>query len=657
MIRAITFIPTSSGSNGLTYIERVSRNRSLHVLLQDYTSGGTAGSPASRANFLQNAYREIISRYVSFGRIEHPLPLVRSLVKFFDALSKRADCRVDDFSGLGFYVLFQDGETFYLLTSREGRSRLRTAGHFESLGMRAMDGVTELAIESANAQKELFSRDLRDFLALYRIESTVLDPGKGALDFAIGGSGEEMDTLVEALDQPGVIEAGVPEKTIPLNLVSRKMLYIRFDGLQRMRALYEAEAVRFAATHRSRRYRGIVYTAGSVVVLAAFAAVWLSARLSGDSSGSGIRVVESTVVSAPGGDIDETAVQPDTVTVPETTGDASPDQREAKRPGFSLAWDKSYSQPVTSTPVSAEGKIIFGGRDGMLYALDADNGELLWRFRASDGIGASPVVIGNQVVAADYKGNVFSIDVDNGGQKWNRKLPGRIVSSPCYGDGEILVGCYNGNAYALSAETGRVLWKVVTGEKIRGSAAFSDGRYYLPSYDGNLYAVTAGIGSVRWKHSVGGPIAASPAANAEHVVIGAQEGFISCLDALNGTVVWKFKTDGAVKSFLTLSEGRVFAGSDDKSLYCLDEATGQLVWEFETGGIILGRPAIFDEYVVFPSYDGHLYYVEATTGEQIDRFETTGPVFSSPTVSNGNAYFGNNKGKLYCVNLSSKATL
>ena len=35
MIRAITFIPASGGSGGLTYVERASRNRSLHVLLQD----------------------------------------------------------------------------------------------------------------------------------------------------------------------------------------------------------------------------------------------------------------------------------------------------------------------------------------------------------------------------------------------------------------------------------------------------------------------------------------------------------------------------------------------------------------------------------------------------------------------------------------------
>ena len=199
MIRAITFTPASRGSGGLTYVERASRNRSLHVLLQDCRTSGAATTPASRQNFLQGAYREIISRYVSFGRIEHPLPMARTLVSFLDSLSHRIDCRMDDFRGIGFFLLFQDGNEFFLLASREGRARIRTAEGFETLAAREIPGVTELPVESSSAQKELFSRDLKDFLALYRIDTTRLESPSGTLDLALGGSGEEMDTLIDAL--------------------------------------------------------------------------------------------------------------------------------------------------------------------------------------------------------------------------------------------------------------------------------------------------------------------------------------------------------------------------------------------------------------------------------------------------------------------------
>ncbi|MCH7548993.1 MAG: hypothetical protein IH969_05560, partial [Candidatus Krumholzibacteriota bacterium] len=90
MANSVMFVPRAYGSaagGDLTYVERISRNRSIHILLQDTTQN----SPASRGHFLLKSYREIVSRYLSLGRIEHPLPLLRELIRRFDALSRRVD--------------------------------------------------------------------------------------------------------------------------------------------------------------------------------------------------------------------------------------------------------------------------------------------------------------------------------------------------------------------------------------------------------------------------------------------------------------------------------------------------------------------------------------------------------------------------------------
>lgn len=645
MIRAITFIPASSGSDGLTYTERASRNRSLHVLVQDSLHQESTSHQAARRNFLRKAYREMISKYVSFGRIEHPLPMVRSLVTFLDGLSKRADCRIDDFRGIGFYALFQDGETFYLLTSREGKSRIRTDRLFEPLATRPIAGVTELPVEPTSAQTELFSQDLRDFLALYKIETTKLEAPGQTLDLALGGSSEEMDTLLDALDQPGVIENDVPEKTILLNLISRKMLYVRFDGVVRIRELYEAEATR-AYSGRGKRRSGMYALAlVSVVALVSLGAVWVSERVSRLEPDAGPTVSRTTSDEAAPAESGES---------PPVEGAGEPAEAAGPEIRLSLAWEKTYSQPVTSTPLVAGRMVVFGGRDKSLYALDVRDGRVLWRYRAADGIGASPTASGNNIIAADYNGNVFAVGVDDGVRRWNRKLPGKIVSTPCLGGGEVLVGCFDGKAYALSVETGRKLWEVATGAKIRASVAYGGGTFFVPSYDGKLYAVTPGSGAVRWTYGLGGPVSSSPAADSARVVVGGVDGGISALDAGSGRLQWKFTSGAAVKSFLAMADGKVFAGSNDRSLWCLDADSGSELWEFETKGVVLGRPAVFENYIVFPSYDGQVYCLNADTGEEVDRFVTNGPVFSSPAVNAGYLYVGNNKGKFYCLNLRGK---
>jgi outer membrane protein assembly factor BamB len=608
----------------------------------------TAAHPESRRNFLRNAYREIISRYVSFGRIEHPLPLARSLVSYLDSLSRRVDCRIDDFQGIGFYALFQDGETFYLLTSREGRARVRTARGFEPLTDRVIQGVSELPVETARTQKELFSQDLKDFLALYKIEADALGEGGVVmpLDISLGGSGEEMDTLLEALDQPGVVETGVTEKTIPLNLISDKMLFVRFDGLIRARELYSAGLMRPKPRSRGRRALRMAFPVATALVIVSLGGMWLSERLARPGTEAESAVTQSDLShggEAAGGGTDlppEVAASDQT---PAEAGEAEPRFR------FAVAWDKTYNQPVTSTPIVDGDRVFFGSRNRNLYALDRRDGAVSWRYRAADGIGASPAISGNRIIGADYQGNVFAVNASDGKLAWKRKLPGKVVSSPCVGDGEVMVGCYNGVAYALSSETGRMLWRLSTGGRVRGTCVFDDGRFFVPSHDGKLYAVTAG--TVAWRTSLGGPVESSPAVSGDRLVAGAANGRIYGLNAVTGSVDWTYQTGAAVKSFVAIVDGKAYAGSNDKSLYCLDAASGALVWKSETGGAVLGRAAVTEEYVIFASYDRYVYCVNAGTGARVDRFRTEGPVFSSPVVVDGHAFFGDNSGKFYCVNL------
>jgi outer membrane protein assembly factor BamB len=573
--------------------------------------------------------------------------LVRSLVGFLENLSKRVDCRVDDFRGIGLYALLQDGETFYLLTSREGRARVRTARGFEALSSREIRGVKELSVESSRAQKELFSQDLKDFLALYKIEAVGDDGVMMPVDFSLGGSGEEMDTLVDALDQPGVIQADVKEKTIPLNLISDKMMFVRFDGLVRARDLYGFDGIERRGKSVGRRTIRVAFPLVAALAVATVGGVWLSERLArppGETTPT--EVVRS---SQPAG---EDEIQPVSQSAPVEAADAPADEKvdEETRFGFAVEWDKSYSRPVTSTPAFSGNRVFFGSRDRNLYALDRETGDLAWRYRAADGIGASPAVSGNRIIGADYKGNVFALGVADGKVIWTRKLPGKVVSSPSVGDGEVVVGCYDGTAYALSTETGRVMWRLKTGGRVRGTSAYQDGRFFVPSYDGRLYAVTAG--TVAWRANLQSQLESSPDVEGDRVVVGAANGRIYGLQTATGEVEWSFGTGAAVKSFVTVSGGKVYVGSNDKSLYCLNMKDGTLVWKAETSGPVLGRAALTGDHVIFPSYDGYVYCVDAANGSTLDRFHTGGPVFSSPAVVDGHAYFGNNSGKFYCLNLS-----
>ena len=639
MIRSITFIPSTGGIDDLTYVERASRNRSVHVLVQD-TSGDK--SP-TRRRFLLRVYREVVSRYLASGRMELPLPLIHSTIAVFDEFSRRGDCLVDDFNGIGIYLLLQDGGTFYLLASREGKTYARSGGEFEPLWGGRLAGVTALPLDPTRTQTELFSQELTDLLVLHRIDAGA---GGGSLDLAMGGVGGEMDGLAAALREPGALLDGAGDETVPVNLISHKMLYVHFEGSDR--AISPVRSVLgMRPGWRWRRAGAALVSVVLGVAVVGLGAVWVGGRF-GAGRDRGEESAEVAKVERGAAKSEEKAVK--------DGGGEVEGEVEGKGAHFAMVWKKTYRQAVTSTPVVVGELVVFGGRDGLLRALECETGREVWNHRAGDGIGSSPVVSGGRVMVGDYRGGVFAVGMEEGKRLWNRRLPQRVVSSPCVSGGEVVVGCYDGAVYAISAETGRVLWNLKSGARIRGSIACDGDQYYVPSHDGYVYAVGAGTGTVRWKYQMSGAVSSSPAADGEIVVVGGSKGGVVALERRNGAVRWRFETDDPVNSFLRLESGRLYAGSDGGVLYCLEAETGRPQWVFRTKGPVLGRPEVVDGWVVFGSYDRYVYCLDAKTGEEVDRFETSGPIFSSPAARGRRVYFGNNKGEFYCLELQRRGT-
>ena len=78
-----------------------------------------------------------------------------------------------------------------------------------------------------------------------------------------------------------------------------------------------------------------------------------------------------------------------------------------------VAWTFPTPAPVTGTPAVAGGAVYAGDFAGNFYALDADDGKLIWQWRQPFGIpiSDSPLVTkGGVVVFGDLGGNVYGLD-------------------------------------------------------------------------------------------------------------------------------------------------------------------------------------------------------------------------------------------------------
>jgi outer membrane protein assembly factor BamB len=643
MNETITISPADRACD-FVYQERVSRDRSLHVLMQDVS----ARADGERAGFLAAAYRDTIARYQSSAQLERALTFLRRAVRSLDDLSIQVDTRLDDFRGLGLYLLVEEADVFYLLYARDAPARIRVNGVF--VPMHAMEArthrqVLDIPIETTRDQHDLFAQTLPDSLGLFCIPR----PRDGAdLELLLGGSATDLAAALDALDgRSGSASALVSDR------IARTVLCLRFRG---RRTVGDADAKHALRSTTARTWvRGVA--AAGMIAAVAVGVGWVASRVDFEraSIDSGAPADESGHLAGRATQERLTPVMTRETSVAErgpevvTASDSAPVESKGER--FALAWERAYSEPVTSSPSLMGEGVVFGSRDGHVYAIDRDGGEKMWSYAAVGGVGASPVVRGEAVVVADYGGNVYRLSRADGRVGWKRQLREKVVSTPSSTGERIAVGTTRGNVYALSLETGRVLWKFATRGQVRGGITHANATFFVPSHDGRLYALADDTGRKRWSVALGGPVASTPFADDARVAVGTAKGNIVAHSLADGKRLWSFSTRGPVNSAVLIHNDRVYAGSSDERVYCLDANTGTLVWSFETSGTVLSRPFVDGDRVLVTSYDGSVYALDANNGELLDRYSTEQAIFSSPIVDGDRVYFGNNGGRFFCLNL------
>jgi outer membrane protein assembly factor BamB len=556
---------------------------------------------------------------------------------------------------MGFYVVLRGADASYVLVSRDDTVYAHSRGELVRISESGLRGVERVWFEDGDLQKELFPERLKDCFLLFKLDRAHF----GDCDVVLGCSEEEKSTVLEILADPVWLDGRRQRQTISSKFIIRKLLAIRFapPALARQE---DAEKKRQAGGLR----KITVALSGATVVTVLVAFLWWSGVMTPQP-----RVAQTDLPPPPVVEEVVDVPDPDPTETKESPVEFAQAVAEERRPvdesapvegrgaSLSRAWTRAFDQPVTSSPALYEGRVIFGCRDGHVYALDRETGKVAWKFLGSNGMGASPALAHGYVIAADYSGSVYGVDARFGSQIWRRQLPARVVSSPCVVDSSVLVGCYDGHAYCLSTVDGTILWKAKTGGIVRGSASASAGSFLVPSYDGYLYALDVGTGEVRWRYEVKGRIAASPKANDRIVVIGAPDGSVYAIETADGSLRWKYTTSGPVKSSAEIKSGRVFIGSNDRHVYCLNLGDGSLMWKVATGSIVLARPHVRDGLVYAASYDGNMYCLDARTGEVADRFDCEAEIYSSPAVDERAVYFGNNKGQFVCLNYKKRDAL
>lgn len=208
--------------------------------------------------------------------------------------------------------------------------------------------------------------------------------------------------------------------------------------------------------------------------------------------------------------------------------DAAPDPEEIYREALTVFSD---SESVAALNADDNDWMRYrgdDGRSGLTPVAIPEKVTLKWRISPeTTDLLTAPVAAGGLVFVADRNGVLHALDAENGETVWENFTAGPIYYPPAISLDRLFAGSADGKVYAFEAKTGRLLWtfragpetalipvfgKLVSSWPVAGGVAVKDDTVYaaagITHYDGTyVVAIDARNGELKARNTTSGVIA------------------------------------------------------------------------------------------------------------------------------------------------------
>ncbi len=116
----------------------------------------------------------------------------------------------------------------------------------------------------------------------------------------------------------------------------------------------------------------------------------------------------------------------------------------------------TYQRPASSFPFYASAavtadRVIAGGRDKLVHALDRSTGKAVWTFTTRARVESSPLVAGTRVFVGSNDGVLYELDLATGRKAWEFVAGAPLSASPAAAQGALVIGSQDGMLYRFGS--------------------------------------------------------------------------------------------------------------------------------------------------------------------------------------------------------------
>ncbi|MFH1700764.1 MAG: PQQ-binding-like beta-propeller repeat protein [Candidatus Zixiibacteriota bacterium] len=271
-------------------------------------------------------------------------------------------------------------------------------------------------------------------------------------------------------------------------------------------------------------------------------------------------------------------------------------------------WEFLAEGYMETIPSYYDNIVFCGSSDHFIYALDANSGQLKWKFDM--GIGPqtrSAIVINDGMIYITSLGNkLYCIDAKLGKMVWVHNIRSEITTSPVIINGkDIAFGDWDGVLYCINGITGEELWKVACEDMILDVLAIEN-TVYTGDFSGNIYAINGASKETIWQN--GSFEEPDYFAASENILYLHDKGKLKAINSKNGDSIWS--ADSKISVYPAISDKIIYYSAFPNLMVAADKYTGNTIWQYEFDGRPLS-PIVNNGMLYFGTqYKNAVYAIE-----------------------------------------------
>jgi outer membrane protein assembly factor BamB len=350
---------------------------------------------------------------------------------------------------------------------------------------------------------------------------------------------------------------------------------------------------------------------------------------------------------------------------------------------LSEAWSanipgSSTRRRLAAAPVIGDGTLFVEDSEGVVHAFDAQTGATRWTHTAEvDGksrpsnFGGGVSYDSGRVYVTNGVGEVLALDASNGNEVWKVKPGGPLRGSPTIAFGSVYVMTQDNQIFALSASDGKQQWNesgsvsqtgvfgVAAPAAAQGTviAGYSSGELVAYRYENGRTLWADALARTSMSTEVGAltDIDADPIIDSGRVYALGQGGRMAAYELVTGQRIWELNLAGI--STPAIAGEWIFTLTDDARLLAIARASGKVRWITDLGQwrnvekkkdpIFWTGPVLAGSQLWVGNSDGKIYRVSPGEGSA-SLFKTVkAPISLAPVVANNTLYVLDDDGMIH----------